>query len=32
MEEHEEAPCGVGELALAAALSSGDLNTGKMDE
>jgi hypothetical protein len=32
MEEREEAPCDADERALAAALSSGDLNTGEMDE
>jgi hypothetical protein len=32
MEEREEAPCDADELALAAALSSCDLNTGEMDE
>jgi hypothetical protein len=32
MEEREEAPCGADELALTAAPSSGDLNTGEMDE
>jgi hypothetical protein len=30
--ECEEALCGAGELALAAAPSSGDLNMGEMDE